>query len=132
MFNLDNVRNIITEDMKNIEIIKFKSEKSDNNIVIKFANYYKQKNNFSKIKSINLKLLTYKINYTGTFSKEDILSIHKWLNRICILYFKELIIIDNLKIENQTTQYYNIKNPQRFANFIHEHFMKPEIISSSD
>jgi hypothetical protein len=132
MFNLDNIRNQISEDKKNIQTIKFKSEKSDNNLTIQFANYYKQNNNFPKIKSINLKLLRYKINYTGTFAKEDIISIHKWLNRICILYFKQFMDIDKDKLEPQSNNYYNIKNVKKFAGFVHEQFMVPEVISSSD
>jgi len=132
MFNLDNIRNSICEDKKNIQTIKFKSEKSDNNLTVQFANFYKQNNNFLKIKSINLKLLRYKINYTGTFAKENIIAIHKWLNRICILYFKQFIDIDKTKIDFQSGQYYNIKNVQKFGGFVHEHFMVPEVVSSSD
>jgi hypothetical protein len=132
--NLNKFIKVIYDHKDNTDIAEVVgiNEQSDNKAVVKFTNIYKKNSNFfAKSKPITMKIFQYKINYIGTYSKEQVIYIHKWLNRICILYFRDLIVteLNDVKFKQH---YKSISNVNNFIKFINEHYVIDNDSSSDE
>jgi hypothetical protein len=134
-FNIPNVNTLFKQSINQYIVgTMFNNEKSDNCISIQFTNLYKKShpNWFKKFKDIMVLLYPYKINFNGTFAVEEVLSIHKFINLMCKLYFKDYIQCDLDALKKNAGGYYRIRNVSQFVDFVTNHFTHKVIDSDSD